>query len=310
MKKLLFIISISLLAFSSEAQQIPQFSHYSLNYFGINPAVAGSKPCLDLKLGYRQQWTGVDDAPRSAFANMHGKIGKGKFNFMGLGGRVETDNTGPLSYTALDLAFAYHMRTTRKSMLSAGIAVGFQQWRIDAGAITLPETGFFDDPVLGNAKAQMVWPTIDLGLWWYREDRFIGLSLINAIERQVPDIGDDTYINRHIMLTAGKITEMGDGFFFKPSTNIRLIPGSKPSIDLTAMVDYNDKISLGVGARNGFGLVGLLKIDAFKYVTIGYAYDFSLSKMRFDGRHTHEIVLGIQACAKGDSRGIPCAAYD
>ena len=103
---------------------------------------------------------------------------------------------------------------------------------------------------------------------------------------------------------------MGDGFFFKPSTNIRMIPGSRPSIDITAMVDYKDKISLGIGARNGYGLIGLLKIDAFKYVTIGYAYDMSLSKMRFAGRHTHEIVLGIQACAKGDSRGIPCAAYD
>jgi len=308
--RILLSTFICLLALESIAQQIPQFSHYTLNAFGINPAVAGSKPCLDLKLGYRQQWTGVNDAPKSAFANMHGKIAKGKLNFLGLGGRVETDNTGPLSYTSMDLAFAYHMKVTRKSMFSAGMALGFHQWRIDAGAIILPETGFFDDPVLGEVKAQFLFPTVDFGLLWYREDRFIGLTMVNLAKLKVQDVGDDSYLNPHMVLTAGKVTEMGDGFFFKPSTNVRFIPGSKPSIDITAMVDYNDKISLGLGARNGFGLIGLLKIDAFKYVTIGYAYDMSLSQMRFDGRHTHEIVLGIQACAKGDSHGVPCAAYD
>lgn len=291
-------------------QQIPQYSHYSLNYFGINPAVAGSKPCLDMKLGYRQQWTGIEDSPTTAYANMHGKIASGKTNFLGIGGRAVTDNTGPLSYTSLDLAVAYHMKTTRKSMLSAGLALGFHQWRMDAGVIRLPETGFFDDPVLGDSQAKFLYPTVDFGLWWYREDRFVGISIVNIAELQVPDVGNDTFINRHFLITAGRISEMGDGFFFKPSTNIRLIPGSRPSIDLTAMVDYKDKVSMGIGARNGFGLIGLLKVDAFKYVTIGYAYDMSLSKMRFEGRHTHEIVLGIQACSKGDSRGIPCAAYD
>ncbi len=308
--KFLFSTLVCLLALESIAQQVPQFSHYTMNYFGINPAVAGSKACLDLKLGYRQQWTGVTDAPKSAFANMHGKIARGKMNFLGIGGRVESDNTGPLSYTSMDLAFAYHMKVTRKSMFSAGMALGFHQWRIDAGAIVLPETGFFDDPALGEVQAQFLFPTVDFGLWWYREDRFIGLSLINLAKLKVPDIGDDTYVNTHMMLTAGKVTEMGDGFFFKPSTNVRWIPGSKPSIDLTAMIDYNDKISLGLGARSGFGLIGLVKIDAFKYVTIGYAYDMNLTPMRFDGMHTHEIVLGIKACAKGDTHGVPCAAYD
>lgn len=308
--RLFFLIILSLPFLRSAAQQIPQYSHYTLNYFGINPAAAGNAPCLDLKLGYRQQWVGVQDAPRTAYANMHGKIMKGKFNFHGLGGRVESDNTGPLSFTSLDLAYAYHLKVNRKSMLSLGTAIGFQQWRIDGGAITLPETGFFNDPVLGDSQAKMLFPTVDFGMLWYKEDRFIGLSIVNIVPRQVEDVGNDTYINRHFMLSGAKVSEIGDGFFFKPSFHFRYLPGSLPSIDVTAFVDYNNKVSLGLGARNGFGFTGLLKLDLFKYVTLAYAYDMSLSKMRFDGRNTHEVVLGIQACAAGDSRVIPCSAYD
>ena len=76
------------------------------------------------------------------------------------------------------------------------------------------------------------------------------------------------------------------------------------------MIDYNNKVELGMGFRSESGLVGLLRLDLFNYVTVAYAYDFALSRIRFDGRNTHEIILGIHACAKGDSRAVPCAAYD
>jgi type IX secretion system PorP/SprF family membrane protein len=310
MRIILSILIFTQLTTDVFSQQIPQYSHHILNYFAINPAFAGGKKCLDLKLGYRKQWTGFDAAPKTAFANMHGKIGKGKYNFHGLGGRVDSDDAGPLSYTALNLAYAYHMRVNHKSTLSAGVAAGFAQWRIDGGAITLPETGYFDDPVLAATDPQFIYPTVDFGLWWYRDDRFIGIGIRNLVEKKIKEIGNDTWFNRHYVLTGAKVIEMGDDFFFKPSVNFRYLPNSKPSIDFIGQVDYNSKVSLGIGARNGFGLIGMVKIDAFDYITIAYAYDLSLSKMRFDGRHTHEIVLGIQACAQTDKARMPCSAYD
>lgn len=310
MRATLIIAVCAALANTLQAQQVPQYSHHILNYFAINPAFAGSKKCLDLTMGYRQQWTGFDAAPKTAFANMHGKIAENKFNFHSLGGRVDSDDTGPLSNTSLNIAYAYHMKVNHKSNLSAGLAAGFLQWRIDGGAVILPETGYFDDPVLTTTDPQFIYPTIDFGLWWYRNDRFIGLGIRNLVEHKVDGIGNDTRLNRHYVITGANVIEMGDNFYFKPSVNFRYVANSKPSIDFIGQIDYNDRISLGIGARNGFGLIGLVKIDAFDYVTIAYAYDMTLSKMRFDGRHTHEIVLGIHACSRRDKEGIPCSAYD
>ena len=309
MKKLL-VLTLVLHGFSGWAQQVPQYTHHILNMFGINPAFAGSKKCLDLKMGYREQWRGFEGAPKTAYANMHGKIAENKFNFHGIGGRVETDDAGPLSYTALNFAYAYHMKVNHKSMFSAGLAAGFLQWRIDGGGITLPETGFFDDPVLGSTQAQFIFPTIDFGLWWYRDDRFVSLAFRNLVERKVENVGMDTRINRHYILTGGRVTDIGDEFYFRTSVNIKYVPNSKLAIDLVGMIDYNDKIALGLGVRNGNGLMGLVRFDVFDYVTLAYSYDLTVSKIRFDGRSTHEVILGIQACAKNAKGGIPCSAYD
>ena len=37
------------------AQQTAQYTQNVFNMFAINPAVAGSKDCIDVRLGYRQQ---------------------------------------------------------------------------------------------------------------------------------------------------------------------------------------------------------------------------------------------------------------
>lgn len=309
MKKLLLVISIGLLSFQVEAQQLTQYSHYVLNYFGINPAVAGSSPCLDLKIGYRKQWTGVEGSPSTAFANVHGNFGKKKHNFHGIGGQVETDDVGPLSFTSLAIAYAYHMKMNSRNFISAGIGAGFMQYRVDAAGLVLPEVGFGNDPAFGTAANEFVFPIVNFGLWYYNEDRFIGFSVRNVSNNNLTTIGSATRITPHYSLTAGKHVEMEEGFAFKPSAHLKYVASSRLSIDVTAMINYKDKLELGAGFRSESGIIGLLRVDLFKYVTLGYAYDRGLSRMRFGSPHTHEVVLGIKACALGDKRGVPCAAY-
>ena len=72
----LLFVAICLLG---SAQQLAQYSQYVFNQFSVNPAVAGSKDCLDMRLGYRQQWVGLEGAPVTGWVSMHGVIrAKGK----------------------------------------------------------------------------------------------------------------------------------------------------------------------------------------------------------------------------------------
>lgn len=311
--RLTYTLFLLLLAITgAQAQQTPMFSHYTLNYLQINPAVAGSQPCLDMRMGYRRQWTGMPEGPRTAFGNIHGNFGKKKDNFHGIGVTVFTDDAGPLGGTGMNLVYAYHFRVNRKYMLSAGVGMGFTQYRFDVGNITLPDVQLINDPAFDNrAASEFIFPQVQFGLWLYRDDRFYGFAVHNLLENNIGIIGLDSRLVRHYSLAAGYALKMQDGFSFKPSAHLQFAPGIPLSLDMTAMLDYKKKFELGAGFRTQSGIVGLVRFDLFKYVTLGYAYDHALSRIRFNGRHTHEIVLGLKACALGETqRTVPCAAYN
>src|SRR5690606_4341798 len=96
MRPLLALLAAFVLAQSSAAQQLNQYTQYVFNHFSVNPAVAGSKECLDVRVGVRQQWMDFEGAPRSGWASLHGMIrAKGKpylRNRHGFGAFVEADN--------------------------------------------------------------------------------------------------------------------------------------------------------------------------------------------------------------------------
>jgi type IX secretion system PorP/SprF family membrane protein len=305
MKKALVILLVCLSA-GIEAQQLPQYTHFVTNYFHYNPAMAGSAPCLDLKLGYRKQWGSFPGAPTTAFANAHGNFGGNGKNFHGVGGLVETDDTGILAFTSIYLAYAYHMKATRRSMISAGVAVGVHQYRIDYGRMELAD---FADPLAVPQGSNFLFPQVNAGLWWYREDRFIGFSIRNLVGKDIAQL-DQGKLRPHYELMMGKNVELNDEFKFKPAAQLKYVAKSKVAIDVQGMMAYKDKIQLGLGFRSGNGLAGLIQVDMFKYLTLAYAYDLTLSKMRNGGTSSHELILGLQACPDGEQRGIPCAAYD
>lgn len=313
MRKLLFIVALLSFALGAQSQQLPQYTHFVTNYFQFNPAVAGSAACLDLKIGYRKQWLNLPGSPSTAFANVHGNFGKNKrkgYNFHGIGGMVETDNAGRLSYTSAHLAYAYHMRISRKYMLSAGLAAGLYQHRFDFAEVNVVDE-FGTDEALVNAMAQQfIYPQINLGFWLYRDDRFFGFSMRNLVANKIDGLGPNSKTNTHFEFTAGKIIELNDDFNFKPAAQLKYVRASKFGLDVQAMIDYRQKFQMGVGFRSGNGISGLVQIDMFRYVTLAYAYDLTLSKIRHSGMHSHEIILGITACPDGDGGKIPCAAYN
>jgi Type IX secretion system membrane protein PorP/SprF len=82
------------------------------------------------------------------------------------------------------------------------------------------------------------------------------------------------------------------------------------SLDVQALLEFREKFTIGLAARSGNGIGGIMKLALFKYVTLAYAYDMTLSKIRYSGLHTHEVILAIRACAGADKYHVPCAAYD
>ena len=70
------------------AQQEQQYTMYFVNPYTINPALAGTEDFIDIKLGGRYQWMGIEAAPKTIYLTAHSTLGKefkpeyaGKMNF-------------------------------------------------------------------------------------------------------------------------------------------------------------------------------------------------------------------------------------
>jgi len=306
MRGLLLILGLFLFS-TAEGQQLPIYTNYNFNLFGINPAVAGSQSCLDLRMGYRRQWLGFPGEPKSAYAGVNGSFGKKKFNFHGAGINVETDEAGPIGFTALSGSYSYHMKVNRRNMLSLGASLGFSQHRLDVGQITVED---FSDPAITASQSQVLFPQIGLGMWYQSQDRYIGFSARNLTENKFTNFGIDSRFRRHFYLILGKSISVNDKLFFKPSVNLRYVSGSPVAADVNLLFDLNDLFEFGMSFRGGHGISGMVKVAVLKYISIGYAYDRTLNKLRLGGANSHEIMLGIQACPRGEKKGISCSAYD
>src|ERR1035437_10109597 len=64
------------LFFNLKAQQLPLYSQYSFNAFLLNPAVAGAEGYTAINLTSREQWLGIEDAPRTYALSLQTRIMK------------------------------------------------------------------------------------------------------------------------------------------------------------------------------------------------------------------------------------------
>lgn len=295
------------------AQQLGQYTQYVFNHFSVNPAVAGTKDCIDVRLGFRSQWVGFEGAPTTGWTSLHGAIRPKKKpyskNKHGIGAFVEADNAGNWGYTRFVLAYAYSMQMSQDYFLSMGFFGGLQQMKLNVGDITLAN---FNDPVLGSAASVLVVPEITPGIFLYGKRFFGGVAIHQALGNRIDDVGLDSRLSRHLMLSAGQRLSLGGKTTLTPSTLIKKAGGSPIAMDLNAMVEWNRVFGLGVGYRNGDALTVMMKVAFLEYFQLGYSYDLTTSKLRTASSNTHELILAITPCSQEKiGRGmIKCPVFD
>lgn len=309
----LYIVLIFMLCVTSSlrAQQNPQYSNFLFNSFALNPAIAGLQVCLDARVGYRNQWVGFENNPRSVFLTAHQRIksiSSDRGAQHGAGLVVESDNTGPTGRTSVHAAYAIHLPLSRKTRISFGLSAGILQYRVDMSQIFVPQPG---DPILQQSQSELVFPDIKFGIWLYNKSWFAGFSGGHLTSPTLNDIGIDTRLQSHFNLMAGRVYEGGEKMSYIPAAQFKFTSNSTPSLDVQFWADYDDTFALGAGFRSEDAVYGMLKFNFLDHFTVAYAYDFTYSKMRFGGNNSHEIIIGISACSRKQRVGfVPCAAYD
>jgi type IX secretion system PorP/SprF family membrane protein len=292
------------------SQWQPVHSLGVLNPFQDHPAAAGSARCMEVHLGHRSQWLGIEGAPVNSFVNLHGHRKSGRTNFQGYGLRIETDRAGAWSETAVRFGWAYNMKLQRGHRLAAGISAGLGQVRLNWGELRLPEVGAANDPAIAGAQ-QAVGPMLDVGLWYYSRAQFVGFTIEQMTQPALAQVGRDARISRQVNCVVGQDFELERNLSLEPILNVRLTKGIPPTVDAWLWMNFNQRLLAGAGYRNQSALLFGLQAQIAPFMHVAYSYDAGIGALGGRAGATHEIMLALNACrGGGPSDGTACPAFD
>jgi type IX secretion system PorP/SprF family membrane protein len=305
-----FAISVLMLAgLLGKAQQDAQFSQYMFNGIYINPAYAGYKEELNVHSFYRSQWTGIKRAPVSmsvavdAIANDRN---------VGLALQIANDRVGAQSTLSGYVNYAYRIKMSgdESSRLAFGLGAGLMQLGLDG---TLLEPDDADDVYLPAGKQSTVLPDARAGVYFSNDRMYAGFSVDNLVARLFDTNKERNVLvptpRPHYYLTAGTLIPISQDVQVKPSFLLKDDRGGPTSLDVNAFVLLGQRIWLGLSYRTSVSLykkdylqkdlqksssmVGLVEAFASERWRIGYAYDYSISRLRTYSGGSHEISIGF-----------------
>ena len=269
---------------SVSAQQDPMFTQYMHNPVSINPAYAGSRGTLNAVLMNRQQWVGIDGAPTTMTLSINSPfIG---YN-VGIGLSLIYDQIAPTKQVGIYGDYAYHIKVTDKVKLALGIKGGFNMY--DVNTQNLRGSQYEDNPKTGK----MYLPNFGLGSYLYSDRFYLGLSIPKMLQNSLSD-NANTILNRedrHYFFTGGLVIDIIENVRFKPSFTFRMVNGAPLSAEFSGAILLHDRLWLGGMYRYADALGAMLKFDISNQLSMGYAYDMTLSRLGNYNQGTHEAYI-------------------
>jgi type IX secretion system PorP/SprF family membrane protein len=287
----------------------------------LNPAISGIENYVDFKLGHRQQWTGIDKAPRTTFLSANWNLTSEYLwknplslpdkdddpmskSYMqnytaspphhGMGVIATLDRVGPVTRLDASLTYAYHLQVADKYNLSVGVGAGISRISLDVNALTVKD---YDDYILGNLIKNQIKPDLSLGTWFYGARFFVGLAAQQILPQKLTVSGSGNTKETdmpHFFLTSGYKLFIDDEISVVPSLMMKKMNAAPISLDVNAKVSFKDRFWLGGSYRSDDSYSALAGINISKLVNLTYSYDLTTSALSKVSSGSHEIVLGLQ----------------
>jgi type IX secretion system PorP/SprF family membrane protein len=323
LKSLLLILSLMCVVLVSKAQQEPQYTQFMYNKLPFNAGYTGSRGVLSTRLLYRNQWVSkIDGAPQTIAFSIHSPFKK-ENNAMGL--YVTNDRLGVTNQTSINITYAYRIPLTDKLRLNIGLNAGMMFYKSDL--TELQRIDGTDEAYYQNVKR--IVPEVGAGIYMVHPKFYVGVSSPNVIKSSMlsKDQSDLLAYNTraahhspHLMVMAGGVIPVTKGFKIRPQVLGKTVIDKDVKVPFTT--DFNvsfliiDRINIGGTYRTAFhkkktGLDNYDSVDAnlevwpTKSLMIGYAYDYSLTKLGNYNKGSHEVILGYEFYKKGDKIKTP-----
>lgn len=298
MKRVVGVITFFIGVIGGYAQQDAQYSQYMFNQLALNPAYAGSREVLATSLVYRDQWTGIDGAPKTAGLSVQAPLRKKK---IGLGAEILSDKLGPKKSTAILFSYAYRIPFS-KGKLAFGLRMGMYNYVYDWSAMDYRDKS---DAYNTGTRDSKITGTGDFGTYYYSRTFYWGLGMTHLNRGKVTSFNSDSSRQAfHFFMPIGKAFEVGN-VVLNPSILLKGATNAPAEMDINFNVLMKDKWWLGVSFRSKYGVIFLTQYQITEHFKAGYSYDYGMNKIGRIGGGTHEIMIGYDINIHGTKMIMP-----
>lgn len=268
------------------AQQDAQFTQYMYNTININPAYAGSRGAMSIFALHRDQWVGLEGAPKTNTVSVNTPINNSN---VGIGLSLVNDKIGPTNENQFSADVSYTIPTSDTWKLSFGIKATADIFNLDVSKLNPADQG---DPQFQNLDSDFS-PNIGAGVYWHSDKAYVGLSVPNFIETNRYDANNVAIykdkINYYLM--AGYVFDLSSELKFKPAALTKMVEGAPLQVDVSANFMFFEKLTLGVAYRWSASISAMAGFQISDALYIGYGYDNETTNLKNYNSGSHEIFL-------------------
>ncbi len=288
-KKILLAVSLIVFCFQAQAQFEPQFTQYMYNEMFINPAYAGSREHISLTGLYRNQWVGIEGAPKTQTFSAHSPLRNEK---VGVGITFLSEQIGVTKDLGIFGNYAYRI-PMKKGTFSMGLQAGLINHVERLEDVKTQDQ--YDNSFLGTPKLTV--PNVGFGLYYNSKTFYGGISIPRILQNGV-DAKTGKGINQvkmdywHYYLMGGYVIPLNENVKVKPTTMIKVASGAPIEADLGVHFLFNETIWLGGSYRTGDSWSAIVQFQLTPQLRMGYSYDYTITDLQRYNSGTHEITLG------------------
>ncbi|MDB5211401.1 MAG: hypothetical protein JWQ30_2228 [Sediminibacterium sp.] len=284
-----FILTVSV---SAKAQQHPMYSQYMFNMMNINPAYAGSRGVGTMTALYRNQWEGIDGAPKTASLGFDMPIKEKK---IGIGFQLYDDKLGIERTSGFNASYAFRIQLTESGTLSLGLQAGLLNYRANftESVLFTPTDPAFSKNISG------ILPAAAAGIYYNSDKFYFGISTPALLKTKidydgVAQVTGVTGRDLHLYATSGFVVNLNRDLVLKPSVMVKAVSGAPIEYDLNANLWIQNAIAFGFSYRTGDAYVGMAELQLSRQLRLGYAYDKTFNGLGNLNTGTHELMLRME----------------
>lgn len=321
MKRIILLLFVCF-AFSSglQAQQYLQQTQFFSNLAGINPAYSGWKNTIQIRSGYRKEWTGFEDSPQAYFMTFNVPVNNPEApqstNYSlrvsdldeyrrlvqediqqktrirhGVGGYLLSEDRGLFTNTTAALSYAFHVAVSKKAYLSVGAAAKFNNYRFNKVRLTVanPEDPLYQEfqrsPDTRNGF------DLNAGVLLYHPNYYLSYSAVQLLPNDLLGAQGWTQQDIQHFMIAGTKFSLSDNFQLEPSV-LTKVSATGTSVMGNVLLHYG-QLWGGLGYGDEAQTAAYLGLKLGKLFQVGYSYDFNFSELGNYNQGSHEIVIGL-----------------